>query len=344
MSSMGKAMMGTGEAEGEKRADVATDMALNNPLIDEYSLKGAKGLLVNITGGEDLTLFEVDQAVKKITDEVDPEVELIFGAIQDEKMEGKMRVSIVATSLDGHKPESKTILNMVSRIQNRNPGYSDNIFKNPNIEQNPLNSIDGATVLKLDEQLEVDTSSSNTSAISSEKEIIDDVKSTHNTSHQNISLENASYIENNLEIKNKIDNSTNDEDSAPKLFSEENNYRVEDEELPNDKLFDQVIQMKKSLKYQLFKKAKILVLIVIDNGITPKITGRQTPSSDDQRGFKICNPNNGGNFMDCTFGAGGYSKEFLKFNKTKVVALDRDYQTIKIADQLKKNFNLDSYL
>ena len=239
MSSMGKAMMGTGEAEGENRADVATDMALNNPLIDEYSLKGAKGLLVNITGGEDLTLFEVDQAVTKITKEVDPEVELIFGAIQDEKMEGKMRVSIVATSLDGHKPESKTILNMVSRIQNRNPGYSDNIFKNPNIEQNPLNSIDGATVLKLDEQLEVDTSSSNTSAISSEKEIIDDVKSTHNTSHQNISLENASYIENNLEIKNKIDNSTNDEDSAPKLFSEENNYRVEDEELPNDKLFEQ---------------------------------------------------------------------------------------------------------
>ena len=239
MSSMGKAMMGTGEAEGENRADVATDMALNNPLIDEYSLKGAKGLLVNITGGEDLTLFEVDQAVTKITKEVDPEVELIFGAIQDEKMEGKMRVSIVATSLDGHKPESKTILNMVSRIQNRNPGYSDNIFKNTNIEQNPLNSIDGATVLKLDELLEVDTSSSNTSAISSEKEIIDDVKSTHNTSHQNISLENASYIENNLEIKNKIDNSTNDEDSAPKLFSEENNYRVEDEELPNDKLFEQ---------------------------------------------------------------------------------------------------------
>ena len=239
MSSMGKAMMGTGEAEGENRADVATDMALNNPLIDEYSLKGAKGLLVNITGGEDLTLFEVDQAVTKITKEVDPEVELIFGAIQDEKMEGKMRVSIVATSLDGHKPESKTILNMVSRIQNRNPGYSDNIFKNPNIEQNPLNSIDGATVLKLDEQLEVDTSSSNTSAISSEKEIIDDVKSTHNTSHHGISMENASYIENNLEIKNKIDNSTNDEDSAPKLFSEENNYQVEDEELPNDKLFEQ---------------------------------------------------------------------------------------------------------
>ena len=71
-----------------------------------------------------------------------------------------MRVSIVATSLDGHRPESKTVLNMVNRIQNRNPGYSDNIFKNPNIEQNTLNSIDGATVLKLDDQLEIDTTPS----------------------------------------------------------------------------------------------------------------------------------------------------------------------------------------
>ena len=86
---------------------VATDMALNNPLIDEYSLKGAKGLLVNITGGKDLTLFEVEKSVSKIRDEIDPEVELIFGAIQDENMDGKIRVSIVATALDGHKPESK---------------------------------------------------------------------------------------------------------------------------------------------------------------------------------------------------------------------------------------------
>ena len=82
MSAMGKAMMGTGEAEGENRAMAATEMALNNPLIDEYSLQGAKGLLINITGGNDLTLFEVDQSVNKIRAEVDPEAELIFGAIK----------------------------------------------------------------------------------------------------------------------------------------------------------------------------------------------------------------------------------------------------------------------
>ena len=157
MSSMGKAMMGTGEAEGENRAMTATEMALNNPLIDEYSLQGAKGLLINITGGNDLTLFEVDQSVNKIRAEVDPEAELIFGAIKDESMTGKIRVSIVATALDGHKTESNTVLNMVSRIQNRNTGYSENLFsRNSRVENNTLNSIDGANALKLDESYELE--------------------------------------------------------------------------------------------------------------------------------------------------------------------------------------------
>jgi cell division protein FtsZ len=156
MSSMGKAMMGTGEAEGENRAMAATEMALNNPLIDEYSLQGAKGLLINITGGKDLTLFEVDQSVNKIRAEVDPEAELIFGAIKDENMIGKIRVSIVATALDGQKSDKKTVLNMVTRIQNRNTGYSDSLFSsNPRIDNNALNSIEGATALKLDENYEI---------------------------------------------------------------------------------------------------------------------------------------------------------------------------------------------
>ena len=128
MSSMGKAMMGTGEAEGENRATVATEMALNNPLIDEYSLKGAKGLLINITGGEDLTLFEVDQIVQKVTAEGDSESEFIFGAIKDENMNGKIRVSIVATALDGHTIQNNTVLNMTSRIQNRNNGHLKDYF------------------------------------------------------------------------------------------------------------------------------------------------------------------------------------------------------------------------
>jgi len=87
MASMGKAMMGTGEAEGEGRAMQAAEMAISNPLIDDYTLKGAKGVLVNITGGKDLKLFEVDEAVNKVRSEVDPEAELIIGAITDESLD-----------------------------------------------------------------------------------------------------------------------------------------------------------------------------------------------------------------------------------------------------------------
>ena len=152
MNSMGKAMMGTGEAEGENRAINAAEQAISNPLIDDYSLKGAKGLLINITGGKDLTLFEVDEVVKKITSEVDPEVEFIKGCIIDPSLEGRLRVSIVATSLDGQQPESKSVINMVHRIQNRNPGYSDfsNLRPNYSYEMNQGLSTSGANALKIE--------------------------------------------------------------------------------------------------------------------------------------------------------------------------------------------------
>jgi cell division protein FtsZ len=159
MASMGKAMMGTGEAEGEGRALQAAEMAISNPLIDDYTLKGAKGLLVNITGGKDLKLFEVDEAVNKVRAEVDPEAELIIGAITDSELDGKMRVSIVATSLDGQQPESKSVVNMVHRIQNRNPGYSDftNMGSSASFNfsntttSNPITH--GANALKLDNEI-----------------------------------------------------------------------------------------------------------------------------------------------------------------------------------------------
>ena len=134
-------------------------LALNNPLIDEYTLQGAKGLLVNIAGGSDIKLFEVDAAVNKIRAEVDPEAELIFGAIKDENMNGKIRVSIVATSLKGASvtPEPRPVLNVVNNL-NRSNNYSENLFSRNNIEQNIVNSIDGATALKLDESFEIKNS------------------------------------------------------------------------------------------------------------------------------------------------------------------------------------------
>ena len=158
MASMGKAMMGTGEAEGEGRAMKAAESAISNPLIDDYTLKGAKGLLVNITGGEDLKLFEVDEVVNKIRSEVDVEAEVIIGAITDPSLDGRIRVSIVATSLDGQHPEAKSVINMVHRIQNRNPGYSDfsNIGPTPsfNFSSSVASPVThGANALKLENEI-----------------------------------------------------------------------------------------------------------------------------------------------------------------------------------------------
>ena len=101
MTEMGKAMMGTGEASGEDRALMASQNAIANPLLDEVSLKGAKAVLVNVTGGLDMTLLEVDEAANAISDQVDPDANIIFGAAFDPSLDGKIRVSVVATGMDG---------------------------------------------------------------------------------------------------------------------------------------------------------------------------------------------------------------------------------------------------
>ncbi|MDF1728334.1 MAG: cell division protein FtsZ [Sulfitobacter sp.] len=106
MDEMGKAMMGTGEAEGEDRAIQAAEKAIANPLLDEISLRGAKGVLINITGGADLTLFELDEAANRIREEVDPEANIIVGSTLDESMGGLMRVSVVATGIDATDVQS----------------------------------------------------------------------------------------------------------------------------------------------------------------------------------------------------------------------------------------------
>ena len=99
MGGMGNAMMGTGEATGEGRASVAAHNAIQNPLLDETSLAGAKAVLVNVTGGSDMTLLEVDEAANVIADQADPDANIIFGAAFDASLEGKLRVSVVATGM-----------------------------------------------------------------------------------------------------------------------------------------------------------------------------------------------------------------------------------------------------
>ena len=99
MSEMGQAMMGTGQAEGERRAIMAAEMAISNPLLDGISMQGARGVLINITGGNDMTLYEIDEAANRVREEVDSEANFIFGTAFDESLEGQIRVSVVATGL-----------------------------------------------------------------------------------------------------------------------------------------------------------------------------------------------------------------------------------------------------
>ena len=253
MSSMGKAMMGTGQAEGEGRAVKAAESAINNPLIDDYSLKGAKGLLVNITGGKDLKLFEVDEAVNKVRAEVDPEAELIIGAITDESLDGLMRVSIVATALDGQQPEPKSVINMVHRIQNRNPGYSD--FSNSGSTQsfqftNNSNSIitNGANALKIDEDIKNEDLSTNDFDNSSLNETTNTLKSesfeqTEVSETTSVNTEFENTIEKEVYEKNGLENFELSEEDTLELFNsdtseeaftmpEETNSEEEDLEIP----------------------------------------------------------------------------------------------------------------
>jgi len=254
MSSMGKAMMGTGQAEGEGRAMKAAEMAINNPLIDDYTLKGAKGLLVNITGGKDLKLFEVDEAVNKVRAEVDTEAELIIGAITDEDLDGIIRVSIVATALDGQQPEPKSVINMVHRIQNRNPGYSD--FTNTGSANsfaftNPSNSVitDGANALKIEEEANHENDeNSQTSKVDAtdvfqptepESQIQNEMPNQGENIEENRiesppsnGLENFDIKEEDvLELFNS-ENSENNDDAFPSLQESNKNNEEEDLEIP----------------------------------------------------------------------------------------------------------------
>jgi cell division protein FtsZ len=249
MASMGKAMMGTGEAEGEGRATKAADMAVSNPLIDDYTLKGAKGLLVNITGGKDLKLFEVDEAVNKVRAEVDPEAELIIGAITDSELDGKMRVSIVATSLDGQQPETKSVINMVHRIQNRNPGYSDFSNMGSSASFNFSNSISnpvshGANALKLENEInqEQQQETSNTHVTSDDvihtnnfeaESVIED--SSVNEMEKSFTQEAIEKSEEQILKENMMEDTSNDlkefgvDSDSPDLFSSESDNTSPDE-------------------------------------------------------------------------------------------------------------------
>ena len=248
MSSMGKAMMGTGEAEGEGRAAKAAEMAITNQLIDDYTLKGAKGLLVNITGGKDLKLFEVDEAVNKVRAEVDPEAELIIGAITDPALEGIMRVSIVATALDGQQPESKSVINMVHRIQNRNPGYSDfsNISNSSalNLSATMTNTMtSGANALKLENEVLTEAETSSADLVDAHMLNSEDTNINSNIENHEGETSKPVVEEINEQSSNGLENfgieqetpdlfSSDEDSSVNEISSSENEEEEDDLEIP----------------------------------------------------------------------------------------------------------------
>jgi cell division protein FtsZ len=226
MKGMGKAMMGTGEAEGDKRAVMSAEAALSNPLIDDYSLKGAKGLLINITGGNDITLFEVDEAANKIRAEVDPSAEILVGSTFEESLGGKMRVSIVATGLGGEAAiNNKPVVSMMRHINNRNNGYST-IYNRPNqsfvpnyvTQSAPQAMTNGATALDMFQETshvnEVNNQTLN--HISVQEEVVN----SNLSQEQKISSEDLSVLsqKENTQIVEEVA-------SFPKLFSEDESLK-----------------------------------------------------------------------------------------------------------------------
>ena len=212
MSEMGKAMMGTGEASGEGRAVAAAEAAIANPLIDDVSLKGAKGLIINITGGNDITLYEVDEAANRIKQEVDEEANIIYGTTCDERLEGVVRVSLVATGIDLNSEASPKSLEAVSTLSIDNSVY---LQKSSEFNQN-------TEVIKedLDKELTLENTvedeivdSSNEKALPSENpsinyinnDVEEDTSGALFTEKANIEAAQSSYDEEQIEKSNELE-------------------------------------------------------------------------------------------------------------------------------------------
>lgn len=142
MSEMGKAMMGTGEADGENRAVMAAEAAISNPLLDNSSMKGARGVLINITGGSDMTLFQVDAAANRIREEVDPNANIIFGSAYNAELDGKIRVSVVATGIDGRQVVSGARASEPQDLSQASAARPTEIFTQPSFEMQDLEELE----------------------------------------------------------------------------------------------------------------------------------------------------------------------------------------------------------
>jgi len=218
MSEMGKAMMGTGEASGEGRAVAAAEAAIANPLIDDVSLKGARGLIINITGGKDITLYEVDEAANRIKQEVDEEANIIYGTTCDDRLDGLVRVSIVATGIDSNLGINAKPLETFQPININNDIYKSNhISEENNLNESVLeNDLINPATIKEDELDQLEESSSELNAILSETS--DEIKKDDFISESNIQMS---------ESEDKADENVEDQEEV--LLSNSNINNIEEE-------------------------------------------------------------------------------------------------------------------
>ncbi|WP_417458624.1 cell division protein FtsZ [Kordiimonas sp.] len=174
MSEMGKAMMGTGEAEGETRARDAAAAAISNPLLEEASLKGAKGVIINVTGGMDMTLYEVDEAVNMVRDQVDPDALIVFGSAFNQELEGRLRVSVVATGIEGGSGNMQMPMPRRERIETPSVAESKPTAPDASVEQPKAEELEGVDDEPAAEELKEDTAEDLMTALSSLQQAIEE--------------------------------------------------------------------------------------------------------------------------------------------------------------------------
>mgnify|MGYP002032252415 CR=1 FL=1 len=201
MSEMGKAMMGTGEASGENRAIEAADSAINNPLLDETSMKGAKAILINITGGSDMTLFEVDEAANRIRKEIDPNANIIFGSALDNNIDGSIRVSLVATGISKIEQSSSSNSEVHNLFENSEKATKE-LIEGEEYQISDINTKE-PNKTKDDSFLNINETSPD------EKDKIETNESGFYKNSEASNEENIPNTKNELEIKEIISNSDN---------------------------------------------------------------------------------------------------------------------------------------
>ena len=230
MSEMGKAMMGTGEASGEGRAVAAAEAAIANPLIDDVSLKGAKGLIINITGGNDITLYEVDEAANRIKQEVDEDANIIYGTTCDDRLEGVVRVSLVATGIDVNSGAIHKPIEVNQGISIDNSVYIENSVKLDQSQDSIKADIKELESSKDNFNLSEPTSvQEDLNSISENENIISEVSANNNEAdlinEKSLGIDDNSYnIEKNEEVISELNN-----ESESVITDEKNNQSFNNE-------------------------------------------------------------------------------------------------------------------